>query len=51
MIGALSLFLKERHHMFRFITISDLLNSGKPQKEIWLRRPNLKRFASYERDI
>ncbi len=51
MIRALSLFLSQCHNRFRFITVSELLRSGKPKKEIWLKKPNLKRFATYERDI
>ena len=51
MIQGLSLFLSQRHQTFRFVTISEMLNSGKPQKEIWLSAPDIKRFASYERDI
>ena len=48
MIRALELFLKKRHDLLRFVTISDLIKSGKPKKEIWLSEPDFNRFRTYK---
>ena len=50
MIEALDGFLRDRTDL-RFVTVPELLRSGRPRREIWLKRPNLARFASYERVI
>lgn len=50
MIDALEAFLRRRSDL-RFVTVPELLRTGRPRREIWLRRPNLARAASYERVI
>lgn len=48
MIRALDLFLNKRRDALRFVTISDLIKSGKPQKKIWLSEPDVNRFGAYK---
>jgi peptidoglycan-N-acetylglucosamine deacetylase len=50
MIQALDRFLAARTDI-RFVTIPELLSAGRPVRKMWLKRPNLARFASYERVI
>ena len=50
MIEALDRFLGARKDL-QFVTIPELMEAGRPIREIWLKRPNLARFASYERVI
>ena len=50
MIEALEAFLRRRSDL-RFVTVPELLRTGRPRREIWYRRPNLARAASYERVI
>lgn len=50
MIEALGAFL-QRHAAWRFVTVPELLQQGRAQRRIWLKRPNVKRLQSYERVI
>ena len=50
MINALDVFLARRTDL-RFVTVDALLRAGTPRREIWFKRPNVARFASYERVI
>jgi len=50
MIEALDRFLGARRDL-GFVTVPDLMQMGRPVRGIWLKRPNLARFATYERDI
>ena len=50
MILALDAFLARRTDL-RFVTVDALLRAGRARREIWFKRPNLARFASYERVI
>lgn len=50
MIAALDVFLGRRNDL-RFVTVDALLSAGTPRREIWFKRPNVARFASYERVI
>ena len=50
MIQALEVLLRDRTDL-RFVTVPELLRAGRPRREIWLKRPNLARAASYERVI
>jgi len=50
MIEGLGAFLARRTDL-RFVTVDTLLRAGTPRREIWFKRPNVARFASYERVI
>lgn len=50
MIEALEFFLRQRSDL-RFVTVPELLRAGRPKREIWLRRPDLARFASYDKVV
>ena len=47
MIRALELFLEQWQETYRFVTIPELLRAGRPQKEIWIRKPVRNRSACY----
>ena len=50
MIEALDVFLRTQTGL-RFVTVPELLAAGRPRREMWIKRPNVKRLASYERDF
>ncbi|MBA2667055.1 MAG: polysaccharide deacetylase family protein [Trueperaceae bacterium] len=50
MITALDTFLRQQSDL-RFVSVPTLLDAGRPRREMWLKRPNVKRLASYERDF
>ena len=49
MITALDAFLG-RQAALRFVTVPQLLAAGRPQREMWIKRPTAKRLASHERE-
>lgn len=51
MLTALDAFLGRWSDTYAFVTVPDLLRRGRPQRDIWLRAPDVERFASYERVI
>jgi peptidoglycan-N-acetylglucosamine deacetylase len=50
MIGALGALLTQRPEI-DFVSVPELLAAGRPRREMWIKRPNVARFASYERDV
>lgn len=50
MIEALEIFLRQRADL-RFVTVPELLRAGRPKREIFLRRPDVARFATYDKVI
>lgn len=51
MLAALDGFLAEQTRTYAFVTVPELLRAGKPVRDIWLRPPDVERFAGYERVI
>ena len=41
MIDALRFFLSHKGRHFHFLTVSELLSRGRPQKKIWYKEPNV----------
>lgn len=50
-IATLDAVLRAQRGRFRFVTLPDLLAAGRPRRTMWIKRPNVKRMASYERDF
>ena len=51
MIEALDAVLRTQQGRFRFVTIPELLAAGPPRREMWIKKPNVRRLESYERDF
>jgi hypothetical protein len=49
MIETLDAVLRQLTPTFRFVTLPDLLDAGRPRREMWIKRPNVARLSSYER--
>lgn len=49
MIETLDAVLRHLTPRFRFVTLPDLLEAGRPRREMWIKRPNVVRLSSYER--
>lgn len=49
MIETLDAVLREQSPRLRFVTLPDLLDAGRPRREMFIKRPNEARLASYER--
>jgi peptidoglycan-N-acetylglucosamine deacetylase len=50
MIEALGSLLRTRREL-TFVTVPELLACGRPRRQLWIKRPNVARLASYERYI
>jgi peptidoglycan-N-acetylglucosamine deacetylase len=51
MMSSLRQFLKTTQDTYRFVTLPDMMKIGKPIKEMWIRKPNMKHLESYTRVI
>lgn len=51
MLAALDAFLTRWSGTYAFVTLPTLIAHGRPRREIWLREPDVERFATYDRVI
>jgi len=51
MIETLDAVLRAQHDRFRFVTVPELIAAGRPRREMWIKKPNVRRLASYQRDF